>query len=56
MTVTGVPIPGIVAVIYVLLFIAGLVSFAVLTNGAEFPRPFGALEKGQQDLPAISLP
>src|SRR5258708_12379009 len=42
------PHPGIVAVVYVLLFIAGLVSFGVLSNGAEFPRPFGALEKAQQ--------
>ncbi len=42
------PHPGIVAVVYVLLFIAGLVSFGVLSNGSEFPRPLGALEKAQQ--------
>src|SRR5882762_6056051 len=44
------PHPGILAVTYTLLFIAGLVSFGVLSNGAEFPRPFGALDKVQQTL------
>ncbi len=44
------PHPGILAVIYVLLFIAGLVAFGILSNGAEFPRPFGSLDKVQQTL------
>ena len=44
------PHPGILAVIYVLLFIASLVLFGILSNGAEFPRPFGSLDKVQQTL------
>jgi hypothetical protein len=42
------PHPGIIALIYVILFIASLIAFAVLFRGASFPRPFGPLEKAQQ--------
>jgi hypothetical protein len=44
------PHPGIVAVIYVLLFFTSLISFGVLSRGAEFPSPFVALAKVQQTL------
>jgi hypothetical protein len=41
------PNPGIIAIIYVILFIASLVSFAILSHGSGFPMPFGSLEKSQ---------
>jgi hypothetical protein len=42
------PHPGILAVIYVLLLIASLVSYGILSHGAPFPRPFGLLTDAQQ--------
>jgi hypothetical protein len=42
------PHPGIIAFIYVSLFIASLVAFGVLSHGAVFPRPLGSLEKAQE--------
>jgi hypothetical protein len=42
------PHPGIIAFIYVILFIASLVAFGVLSHGAVFPRPLGSLEKAQE--------
>jgi hypothetical protein len=41
------PHPGIIALIYVILFIASLASFAILTHGSGFPMPFGPLAKAQ---------
>lgn len=35
------PHPGVVAIIYTLLFAVALASFSILSHGAEFPRPFG---------------
>lgn len=42
------PHPAIIAFIYVILFIASLVAFGVLSHGAVFPRPLGPLEKAQE--------
>jgi hypothetical protein len=41
------PNPGIIAIIYVTLFITSLVAFAILSHGSGFPMPFGPLEKAQ---------
>jgi hypothetical protein len=41
------PHPGILATIYSLLFILGLVSYSVLSHGASYPRPQGSLEDAQ---------
>lgn len=52
MTVSGQryhgPHPGIVAIIYVILFMASLVLFSLLSNGASFPSPIGDTRKFQQ--------
>jgi hypothetical protein len=42
------PHPGIVATIYSLLFILGLVSYSVLSHGAPYPRPLGVPEDAQR--------
>jgi hypothetical protein len=42
------PHPGIVATIYTLLFILGLVLYRVLAHGAPYPRPLGVLEDAQR--------
>jgi hypothetical protein len=42
------PHPGIIALIYTSLFILSLVIYGILSHGAQFPRPFGPLEKAQQ--------
>ncbi|HZY35421.1 MAG TPA: hypothetical protein VFE53_02165 [Mucilaginibacter sp.] len=42
------PHPGILAIIYTLLFALGLVLFGILSHGAQFPRPFGPLQTAQQ--------
>jgi hypothetical protein len=42
------PHPGILAIIYLSLFAASLISFGILSHGAQFPRPFGSLEPAQQ--------
>jgi len=42
------PHPGILAIIYTLLFVVSLVLFGILSNGAQFPRPFGPLQTAQQ--------
>src|SRR5579859_5509912 len=42
------PHPGILALIYILLLIASLVSFSILAHGAPYPRPFGSLADAQQ--------
>lgn len=36
------PHPGVLAIVYTILFAAGLISFGILSHGAEFPRPFGS--------------
>jgi hypothetical protein len=41
------PHPGTIALIYVILFITSLASFAILTHGSGFPMPFGPLETAQ---------
>ena len=42
------PHPGIVATVFVLLFIAGLVVTGIMTHGAPFPIPYGPLETSQK--------
>ena len=42
------PHPGILAIIYALLFIVSLVLYGILSHGAQFPRPFGPLQTAQQ--------
>ena len=42
------PHPGMLATIYSLLFILGLVSYSVLSHGATYPRPQGVLEEAQR--------
>lgn len=44
------PHPGIIAIIYVSLFIISLIIFGVLSHGSGFPMPFGPPEKAQQIL------
>ena len=41
------PHPGILAIVYMLLFIVSLISFKILTQGAEYPRPFGSTALAQ---------
>jgi hypothetical protein len=41
------PHPGALAIVYTVLFAASLVSFGILSQGAEFPRPFGLLTAAQ---------
>jgi hypothetical protein len=41
------PHPGIIALVYVILFIASLASFAILSHGSGFPMPFGPLAQAQ---------
>jgi hypothetical protein len=41
------PHPGILAIVYILLFAASLISFGILSHGAEFPRPFGLAASAQ---------
>jgi hypothetical protein len=42
------PSPGIVATVFVLLFITGLVVTAIMTHGVPFPIPYGSLEASQK--------
>lgn len=42
------PHPGILAIIYTLLFTIGLIFFGILSHGAQFPRPFGPLTTAQK--------
>ena len=42
------PHPGILAIIYALLFVASLALFGILSHGAQFPRPFEPLQTAQQ--------
>jgi hypothetical protein len=42
------PSPGIVAIIYTLLFIAGIATTIVMTHGAAFPIPYGPLDVSQK--------
>jgi hypothetical protein len=42
------PHPGIMATIYTVLFILGLVLYSVLSHGAPYPRPQGLLEDAQR--------
>ncbi len=41
------PHPGMLAIVYTMLFIASLVSFGILSHWASFPRPFGRPEEAQ---------
>jgi hypothetical protein len=41
------PNPGIIAVVYVFLFMLSLIIVGIMTKGAGFPRPFDAWEKSQ---------
>ncbi|AYB32070.1 hypothetical protein [Chryseolinea soli] len=42
------PHPGIIAIIYVCLFIVSLILFGILSQGSGFPRPFASPEQAQQ--------
>ena len=42
------PSPGITAIVYTLLFIAGIAATMVITNGASFPIPYGPIETSQK--------
>jgi hypothetical protein len=42
------PHPGILSIVYSLLFLAGLIFFSILSRGASFPSPFGILEEAQR--------
>lgn len=42
------PHPGIVATVFVILFMASLVLFPLLSNGSGFPSPFGDIENIRQ--------
>lgn len=42
------PHPGIVAIVYTLLFIAGIAVSIIMTHGAPFPLPYGPLEISQK--------
>jgi len=42
------PSPGITAIVYTLLFIAGIAANIVMTNGAPFPIPYGPVETSQK--------
>ena len=41
------PHPGIIAVVYVILFVASLASFGILSHGSGYPMPLGPLENAQ---------
>lgn len=41
------PNPGLIAIVYVVLFILSLASFAILSHGSGFPMPFGPLDQAQ---------
>jgi hypothetical protein len=42
------PHPGIVAIVFVILFMASLLLFPLLSNGSGFPSPFGNIENIRQ--------
>ena len=42
------PHPGILATVYTVLFILGLVLYSVLAHGAPYPRPLGVLADAQR--------
>lgn len=49
------PHPGILAIVYIVLFMASIILFSVFAHGATFPSPFSDLGKFQQlvkDFPA----
>jgi len=42
------PHPGILAIVYTVLFAISLISFEILSHGAVFPRPFGSPGAAQE--------